>query len=118
MARRYPRGRIKTMAVHQDLTKQMNHANTVALLAEIAQLKAENEALAKAQARGRTISFKVTVAKPKEDGTMSKGGAISAYGMGKFPVTLYRGQWERLIEAMPELTAFIQANAARLSVKE
>lgn len=49
---------------------------------------------------------------------VSDKGALSVYGMGRWPVTLYRGQWERLINAATEITAFIEANADRLSVKE
>lgn len=75
------------------------------LQAEIAKLKAENEALR--ASKHKSLSFKVT----------EKGG-LSVYGLGRFPVTLYRGQWERLIEATPQITTFIQANAATLSVKE
>jgi hypothetical protein len=52
--------------------------------------------------------------------TMAVGakGGVSVYGLGRFPVTLYREQWERLAASMPEILAFIQANAARLKVKE
>jgi hypothetical protein len=101
------------MTIHADLSKP-NHE----LLAMIAKLHAENAALKARQPKPRSVSFKVTEPKLKDDGTMTKGGAISVYGMGRFPVTLYRGQWERLIEAIPELQAFIQANAASLSSKE
>lgn len=79
-----------------------------AVLAYIASLQAKASA-------PKTISFKVTA--KKEDGT-GTDGAISAYGLGRFPVTLYRGQWERLIAAVPALEAFIKVNAALLSVKE
>lgn len=48
---------------------------------------------------------------------VSVKGAISCYGMGKFPVTLYAGQWERLLEASDEIKAFIEANQALLAVK-
>jgi hypothetical protein len=48
---------------------------------------------------------------------VSTKGALSLYGLGRFPVTLYRGQWERLLSAKDELEAFIAANAASLSVK-
>jgi hypothetical protein len=54
----------------------------------------------------RAISFKV-----------SEKGAVSAYGLGRFPVTLYGEQWTRLIAAVPQLTAFISAHKAELSVK-
>lgn len=77
----------------------------VDLVAEVARLRAENEALR--ASKHKTLSFKVT----------EKGG-LSVYGMGKWPVTLYRGQWERLIEAVPALKASITANADLLSVKE
>lgn len=69
---------------------------------------------AKASANVRAISFKVTAKKDDGSGT---DGAISAYGLGRFPVTLYAGQWERLAAAMPALEAFIKANAAVISRK-
>ena len=58
------------------------------------------------QANPRKLSMKV-----------SDKGALSVYGLGRFPVTLYRGQWERLLGASQEITAFITANAATLTVK-
>ena len=66
------------------------------------------------QAQPKTISFKVTAKKADGSGT---DGAISAYGLGRFPVTLYRGQWERLLACKEQLEAFIDTNAAILSVK-
>ena len=48
---------------------------------------------------------------------VSQKGALSLYGMGRFPVTLYREQWERLFAARAEIEAFIKANASLLSVK-
>ena len=62
------------------------------------------------QAAGqRKVTFKV-----------SDKGALSVYGLGRFPVTLYRSQWERLIspETLKALGAFIEANAKLLAVKE
>ena len=76
------------------------------LLAEVARLTAENDALKAKAARSSTMTFKVS----------DKGG-VSVYGLGKFPVTLYRGQWERLIAAVPQLGAFIKENASKLAVK-
>jgi len=75
------------------------------LLAQIEALKAENAKLK--EARNAKISFKV-----------SEKGAVSCYGMGRFPVTLYKGQWERLIEIIPQLQKFIAENASKLAVKE
>jgi hypothetical protein len=75
------------------------------LLAQIEALKAENAKLK--EARNAKLSFKV-----------SEKGALSVYGMGRFPVSLYRGQWERLIQVIPQLQAFIAENSAKLAVKE
>jgi len=48
---------------------------------------------------------------------VSEKGAISIYGLGRFPITLYRGQMERLISHAPQIRAFIETNVALLSVK-
>ena len=75
------------------------------LLSMIAQLQAE---LAAAKAvKGRSLSLKV-----------SEKGAVSLYGMGRFPVTLYGSQWERLLNEADTIRAFLVANAPLLSVKE
>jgi hypothetical protein len=75
------------------------------LKAEIERLRAENEALKK-PARGQ-ISLKV-----------SEKGALSVYGLGRFPVTLYREQWEKLLGMTDEIRTFIRANDAALKKKE
>ncbi len=69
------------------------------------ELLAENEALKKALRA--TISLKV-----------SEKGALSVYGLGRFPVTLYKGQWERLLATADQIRAFIEANQDRLKTKE
>jgi hypothetical protein len=76
------------------------------LKAEIERLRAENEALKKPAARG-AMSLKV-----------SEKGALSVYGMGRFPVTLYREQWEKLLGLSDEIRQFIQANDHLLKKKE
>lgn len=86
--------------------------NVAALPADVQAYIASLEA--KASANVRAISFKVTA--KKEDGS-GTDGAISAYGLGRFPVTLYAGQWERLQAAMPALQAFIKTNDAIVSRK-
>jgi hypothetical protein len=75
------------------------------LMAELTKLKAENEALKKAGSRG--ISLKV-----------SQKGAVSLYGMGRFPVTLYKEQWLKLLGMADEIKAFIEANNESLKSKE
>ena len=49
---------------------------------------------------------------------VSEKGAVSLYGMGRFPVTLYGQQWERLLGEADQIRAFLKTNAALLSVKE
>ena len=49
---------------------------------------------------------------------VSEKGALSVYGLGRFPVTLYSGQWQRLLAARDQLEAFLADNAATLAVKE
>jgi len=72
----------------------------------LAQYKAENEAL-KAKLLNKTkIGFKV-----------SEKGALSVYGLQKFPVTLYAEQWVRLLGQSAEIVAFIKANGDKLTTK-
>ena len=73
--------------------------------AEIERLRAENEALKK-PARGQ-MSLKV-----------SEKGALSVYGLGRFPVTLYREQWEKLLAMADQIRQFMQDNTHLLKKKE
>jgi hypothetical protein len=72
---------------------------------EIERLRAENENLKK-PARGQ-MSLRV-----------SEKGALSVYGMGRFPVTLYREQWEKLLAMADQIREFIQENDEKLKKKE
>ena len=74
------------------------------MLAELERLRAENERLKRP--RGST-SLKV-----------SEKGAVSVYGLGRFPVTLYREQWEKLLGMADEIRQFIQDNDSSLKKKE
>jgi len=49
---------------------------------------------------------------------VSEKGAVSVYGMGRFPVTLYKEQWLKLLNMSEEIRAFIAENEARLKAKE
>ena len=73
--------------------------------AEIERLRAENAALKKTSSRG--LSLKV-----------SEKGALSVYGMGRFPVTLYKEQWLKLLEMSEDILAFIKANELKLKTKD
>jgi hypothetical protein len=74
------------------------------LKTELERLKAENEQL-KSQ-RGRAVSLKV-----------SEKGGVSVYGLGRFPVTLYKEQWTNLLAMADEIRAFIKENDANLKAK-
>jgi len=74
------------------------------MLAELERLRAENERLKRP--RGQT-SMKV-----------SEKGGLSVYGLGRFPVTLYREQWEKLLGMSDEIRQFIADNDAALKKKE
>lgn len=76
------------------------------LKAEIERLRQENEKLKKPSAKG-TLSMKV-----------SEKGALSVYGMGRFPVTLYKEQWLKLLGISDEIKKFIGENEERLKTKE
>lgn len=80
---------------------------TAELLAEIATLRENNAKLqAKADAKVQPIRFKV-----------SEKGGLSVYGLGRFPVTLYKSQWQRLCGEIPRLQEFIAENSDKLTVK-
>jgi hypothetical protein len=75
--------------------------------AELERLRAENDALKKKSAGKVGISMKV-----------SEKGALSVYGMGRFPVTLYREQWEKLMAMSDDIKTFIKDNEGSLKKKE
>jgi len=49
---------------------------------------------------------------------VSEKGAVSVYGMGRFPVTLYKEQWLKLLDMSDEIRTFISANESQLKTKE
>lgn len=75
--------------------------------AELERLRAENEALKNKKSSAGSLSMKV-----------SEKGALSIYGMGRFPVTLYKEQWIKLLSIADDIKKFIDANNDRLKTKE
>jgi hypothetical protein len=74
------------------------------LRVELERLKAENEAL---KARGgRSVSLRV-----------SEKGGVSVYGLGRFPVTLYKEQWLKLLDMAADIRAFIAENEPKLKTR-
>jgi hypothetical protein len=74
------------------------------LRAELERTKAELERL---KSRGRSTSLKV-----------SEKGGVSVYGLGRFPVTLYKEQWTKLLAMADEIRAFIKEHDAQLKTKD
>jgi hypothetical protein len=72
---------------------------------ELERLRKENEALKKGASPG--VRMKV-----------SEKGALSVYGMGRFPVTLYKEQWLKLLDMSDKIRAFIAENEAQLKTKD
>jgi hypothetical protein len=75
------------------------------LKTELERLRKENAALKRGASSG--IRLKV-----------SEKGAVSVYGMGRFPVTLYKEQWLKLLDVSNDIRAFIVANEAKLKAKD
>lgn len=73
--------------------------------AELERLRKENEALKKGASTGITMK-------------VSEKGALSVYGMGRFPVTLYKEQWLKLLDMSDDIRAFITANEGKLKTKD
>jgi hypothetical protein len=73
--------------------------------AELERLRAENERLK--QRGSRATSLKV-----------SEKGGVSVYGLGRFPVTLYKEQWTKLLDMADDIRAFIKENESKLKSKD
>jgi len=72
---------------------------------EVARLRAENEALRASTRRGGQLR-------------VSDKGGVSVYGLGRFPVTLYKEQWRRLLDMADEIRAFIREHESELKSKD
>lgn len=74
------------------------------LRAELERLRKENESLKKGASRG--VSLKV-----------SEKGGVSVYGLGRFPITLYKEQWAKLLDMSEQIRDFIAENESKLKTK-
>jgi hypothetical protein len=73
--------------------------------AELDKLRAENEALKRTKEKGLTMKI-------------GEKGGLSVYGLGRFPVTLYKEQWLRLLAMADDIRSFIDANGDRMKTKD
>lgn len=71
------------------------------------ELKAKLAELEKGQRRSGTLEFRV-----------GEKGGVSVYGLGRFPVTLYYEQWNRLLDASDKLREFLEENKSKLKLKD
>ena len=85
-------------------TREEMHMAEEDLKAELERLKAENERLKSRGTHG--VSLKV-----------SEKGGVSVYGLGRFPVTLYKEQWTKLLAMADDIRAFIKEHDAELKAK-
>ena len=75
------------------------------LRAELERLKAENATLKSRSSKG--VSLRV-----------SEKGGVSVYGLGRFPVTLYKEQWTKLLDMAEDIRSFLHEHDAELKTKE
>ena len=75
---------------------------------KLARLEAENQAL-KRQVDRKPGELRLKV---------SEKGGLSIYGLGRFPVTLYKEQWNRLLDHADEIREFLKANDQQLKAKQ
>ncbi len=71
---------------------------------ELDRLRAENDSLKRTSARGMSLR-------------VSEKGALSVYGLGRFPVTLYKEQWTKLLGMTDQIRAFLKENDSLLKTK-
>ena len=80
-------------------------ANEEQMKVELERLRAENEALKRTSSKGLSLRI-------------SEKGGVSVYGLGRFPVTLYKEQWLRLLDMAEDIRTFIKANSSQLKTKD
>jgi hypothetical protein len=96
----------QTSHMEKDIGIMSNQNQLEALEAQVAKLMEDNAALKAKQPKAPGITLKV-----------SEKGCVAVYGLGRFPVVLYRGQMERLLGHSEQIKGFIAENASSLKVK-
>jgi hypothetical protein len=76
---------------------------------KLARLEAENLALREQMEQRKPGQLRLKI---------SEKGGLSVYGLGRFPVTLYKEQWIRLLDYVDEIRKFLQDNDRQLKAKQ
>ena len=75
--------------------------------------------LARLEAENRALKVQIDKRKPGEFRLkISEKGGLSVYGLGRFPVTLYKEQWSRLLNHVDEIKQFLQEHDQELKAKQ
>jgi hypothetical protein len=81
--------------------------------------ESSEEKLARLEAENKALKDQIEQRKPGQLRLkISEKGGLSVYGLGRFPVTLYKEQWKRLLEHAEEIKAFIEQNEQQLKTKQ
>lgn len=95
---------MENTAIDTTVATENTEPTAAEMMAELIRLKEENA--------------KLKVEKKKALGLkVSQKGGVSLYGLGRFPVTLYKEQWLKLLDKAAEIKAFIEANEDKLATK-
>ncbi len=77
------------------------------------------EKLARLEAENKALKDQIEQRKPGQLRLkISEKGGLSVYGLGRFPVTLYKEQWKRLLEHAEEIKTFLEQNEQQLKTKQ
>jgi hypothetical protein len=81
--------------------------------------ESSEEKLARLEAENKALKDQIEQRKPGQLRLkISEKGGLSVYGLGRFPVTLYKEQWKRLLEHAEEIKAFLEQNEQQLKTKQ
>jgi hypothetical protein len=81
--------------------------------------ESSEEKLARLEAENKALKDQIEQRKPGQLRLkISEKGGLSVYGLGRFPVTLYKEQWKRLLEHAEEIKTFLEQNEKQLKTKQ
>ena len=81
--------------------------------------ESSEEKLARLEAENKALKDQIEQRKPGQLRLkISEKGGLSVYGLGRFPVTLYKEQWKRLLEHAEEIKTFLEQNEQQIKTKQ